>query len=781
MYNTGNPLGSTSPKDFSDNSEISDRYVNDVVNETTLDRFGRSRLTIHGQQENARRSFEQFESSAANVIANLGFFPPVDYTDGLNVDSRNFTTTYNGVVYAAQPSAVPFTTGAWDAAQWYPIQNLLNQKNLLVFDTYAEASAAAATLPEGQQLDVEQDLKRYTVLSGGLQFVRNLEELRYDLEENTGAGLVGFDRTLQFNQETVGSAVKEAVGALTYVERFRATGMTDTQVLEAAVAYAEAKTETTTWPYKATTLWLENRVYEIDRPLLMTKALRFDGDRAEIKPSSTFAPITVAKAGGGTELVYALMVFLSGSKGSLTDVIQWSASVGRGIVLNCNEVAKPGLYIERMSYSSINCEVQGSPDHGIEIGPYCWGINLDEVTIENFTNDAIYFHPHAAANGMSIRNPKIWGEFKTGRSGLNFAEDSECNGVILGGGFIEKVLYGVLGNPGGIGQMTIGGTDFEQCLYQVIRVVGGTKRKPQIIVQSSFLHSIWSTKIYASNAKVNVNNCRMFGESDDFETANLGIIKSENNEFYLGAMNIVPGSTVIYGTDGVYGKFLRNYVPQKAGGFQDAYINTNYSFGDAPFLQSSGQLFRHSYVGGASLQYVGESYWYTSEYLHANTTQTVIGVALGDELSGRVFRPMSDGNLSCGSASARWTQVYAFNATINTSDVREKQQIRQLNDAEKAVAIRLKSLIRAFKWNHAVEEKYDGARIHVGVIAQDVVEAFAEEGLDASHYGILCYDKWEASEAVTKDDGAVLVPAKEAGDRYGVRYEELMAFIISTL
>lgn len=176
MYNTGNPLGSTSPKDFSDNAEITDRYVNDVVNETTLDRFGRSRLNIHGQQEKARRSFEHFQSSATNVIANLGFFPPVDYTAGLNVDSRNFTVTYNDVVYAAQPSSVPFTTAAWDAEQWYPIQNVLNQKNLLVFANYAEAQAAAATLPDGQVLEIVADdtrngrRTRYEVSLGAIEF-----------------------------------------------------------------------------------------------------------------------------------------------------------------------------------------------------------------------------------------------------------------------------------------------------------------------------------------------------------------------------------------------------------------------------------------------------------------------------------------------------------------------------------------------------------------------------------------------------------------------------------
>lgn len=192
MYNTGNPLGSTAPKDFSDNSEITDRYVNDVFNETTQDRFGRSRLTLHG-----------IEKKADAIFASVGFFVPVDYTTGLNVDSRNFTVTYNGVVYAAQPSAVPFTTGAWDAAQWYPIQNLLNQKNLLIFGTYAEASAAAATLPDGQVMEVSQDetsegaRTRYKVQVGALVFVDYLPdaislESYADLDAYTGKSSLFF-------------------------------------------------------------------------------------------------------------------------------------------------------------------------------------------------------------------------------------------------------------------------------------------------------------------------------------------------------------------------------------------------------------------------------------------------------------------------------------------------------------------------------------------------------------------------------------------------------------
>jgi len=57
----------------------------------------------------------------------------------------------------------------------------------------------------------------------------------------------------------------------------------------------------------------------------------------------------------------------------------------------------------------------------------------------------------------------------------------------------------------------------------------------------------------------------------------------------------------------------------------------------------------------------------------------------------------------------------------------------------------------------------------VDITAPDVNAAFQAEGLDPMRYGIVCYDQWDAT-----DDAP-------AGDRYGVRYEELLAFIIAAL
>jgi hypothetical protein len=142
----------------------------------------------------------------------------------------------------------------------------------------------------------------------------------------------------------------------------------------------------------------------------------------------------------------------------------------------------------------------------------------------------------------------------------------------------------------------------------------------------------------------------------------------------------------------------------------------------------------------------------------AAASQVVLGAA-----NMNTVRTSSDNTASSGAAAYRWSVVYAATGTINTSDSRDKQQVRELSAVEKAVAVKCKGLLRAFKFNDAVEAKSDQARIHFGVVAQDVENAFASEGLDAANYGLFCHDEWEG------------------GDRYGIRYEELLAFIIGAL
>jgi hypothetical protein len=150
-----------------------------------------------------------------------------------------------------------------------------------------------------------------------------------------------------------------------------------------------------------------------------------------------------------------------------------------------------------------------------------------------------------------------------------------------------------------------------------------------------------------------------------------------------------------------------------------------------------------------------------------------------------IFFPNSDNSVACGSGSNRWSIVYAANGTINTSDANEKQQIQDVTAAEKAVGQALKGMMKSFKFNDAVAKKGDGARIHFGIIAQDVKAAFEAQGLDAEKYGVFCSDTWYEVNGKTNDSNSNMYTKDSPGaverTRLGVRYDELFALIIGSL
>ena len=141
----------------------------------------------------------------------------------------------------------------------------------------------------------------------------------------------------------------------------------------------------------------------------------------------------------------------------------------------------------------------------------------------------------------------------------------------------------------------------------------------------------------------------------------------------------------------------------------------------------------------------------------------------------------SDNDQNLGQASVRYNTIFATNSTINTSDRTEKQDIEELSDAEQRVAVACKGLMRKYRWKSSVAEKGDNARTHFGIIAQDLQDAFTAEGLDASKYAMFCSNTW------WELDGEIYKTEEEAPEdatqrtRLGVRYNQLLAFIISAI
>ena len=111
------------------------------------------------------------------------------------------------------------------------------------------------------------------------------------------------------------------------------------------------------------------------------------------------------------------------------------------------------------------------------------------------------------------------------------------------------------------------------------------------------------------------------------------------------------------------------------------------------------------------------------------------------------FSPSSPANL--GTADNKWDTVYAQTGTISTSDRNAKTDISDIDER----------ILRAWgKVNYKVFKFKGGNRKHIGVIAQDIDEAFKSEGLNARDFGLFCED--------TDENGNTIL---------GVRYAECLA------
>ncbi len=131
----------------------------------------------------------------------------------------------------------------------------------------------------------------------------------------------------------------------------------------------------------------------------------------------------------------------------------------------------------------------------------------------------------------------------------------------------------------------------------------------------------------------------------------------------------------------------------------------------------------------------------------------LVGVGVVDpktelQVSG-VISPATDNGHSLGNSTFRFTDVYAANGVINTSDRREKKDIREA-DLGMDFINKLRPI--SYRWNTGIDTE-----IHYGLIAQEANEALAEIG------------KVEKTSIISHD---------ATTDRYGIRYSELLSPMI---
>lgn len=122
--------------------------------------------------------------------------------------------------------------------------------------------------------------------------------------------------------------------------------------------------------------------------------------------------------------------------------------------------------------------------------------------------------------------------------------------------------------------------------------------------------------------------------------------------------------------------------------------------------------------------------WYQSDDWYFGETNSGGGAISGDYILGRFgqkeyvfwtsyFKPVQDNQHSLGTSSGRWTNVWASNGTINTSDAREKKNVKEL-DYGLETLMQMKPV--SFEW------KEDNANMgtKLGFVAQDLLELVPE-------------------------------------------------------
>lgn len=123
----------------------------------------------------------------------------------------------------------------------------------------------------------------------------------------------------------------------------------------------------------------------------------------------------------------------------------------------------------------------------------------------------------------------------------------------------------------------------------------------------------------------------------------------------------------------------------------------------------------------------------------------------------------NDNDTALGDSDRRWSVVYADTSSIVTSDEEHKTSFLSDDNTlerEKKAAKEIKSCIFRYKFKKSIDKKGEGARLHYGVGAQTVGEIMRKYDLNPDNYAFWCRNK------------------TNEGDRYGIRYEELIMFLM---
>lgn len=302
--------------------------------------------------------------------------------------------------------------------------------------------------------------------------------------------------------------------------------------------------------------------------------------------------------------------------------------------------------------------------------------------------------------------------------------------------------------PGGTTLIDGGKIDADE-LHVNAANIDGTLSANQINMTGAIT---WSD--LASDAQGKVNSAQNAADSAQ-STAN-SAQNTANSVSNRVAGWTYPGSTQINGSSIMTGTVTASTL---RGGTIQLLNNSGSAAGTLSLASATSGSYSVQLSSGAALRIKANSGVVWIE----GSTGAYVNVA-SNVVFGSNIQPGGDGAYSCGTASSRWSQLYATTPSISTSDRREKTDINYDVSAYDAIFDALKPA--SFKYKDGTS-----GRTHTGFISQDIEDVLGPSGLTSTDFATFIKSPLEDKQ------GRVI----EGEYRYGVRYEELIALCVSQI
>lgn len=789
-YATNNPLGSMDPKDLFDNAQNLDYALNDITKAIWTDRFGRNRKSLWGMELDFAAQLLSLEQRFNTFIQNSGYDVIGEYTSGpLTIDEYNQLIRYNNELWKLNASTdIPFTTTGNDASSW-------------VNDSAHFVSVGDGALRQELSAPAGAELVRYTfgdssiftsrklseVLKGSLWF----DDFRGATDDEKWASMVTYLsssvvssisvifsarlHTFSFNLpqftkpfELHGMGVRNTILKFSGCDGVKAdlsaygSRYIQSKIANMALVADSSNTKTGVYFKGAQSFSPHDAALVMDKVSLY--GFKDISDTGAV--SNEWAKAIHLE---DVDEVHLHDVYIAGSElnslySSRTSSKAIFANQVTGLRISASSIYLAGTGIE------VTGQSEGMILRGLTIVAVDIGVSFHDLI--NPANNHVISDSHISAFTKGI-------EFRKHPDRINNPTAVYLSNLFIleREGNASKPLY----------------TAIE--LYAIRSILSGitiqsntnTSPNRKAIVVSNQNNAI--SDIIGLNAGAGItidavdtlnvmyNNIRFVG---DLQSDLSGSV-----QYAVGAGLTNSGDPNSYN---VRGDTFRTYDLQ--GREQYSSNGGRHMFGGGRHNVNVYHDFRT--VAGGSAAYDGRIFFTGgSSSLEGQAQATIFASSIA--FAGHLASATANA-YTCGTAGRPWAGGFTQTAFTITSDERAKTEPLEITDDMLDAWSEVEWC--QYKLRDRVDEKGESARWHHGVVAQRAAEAFSRHGLDPHEYGFFCYDEWDAADEVVvfheatpnlfNEEGElvepgreayseVATPAREAGSRYSIRYEEAFA------